>query len=58
MGLYSVLDAFEAKRAIHETGSSVDVHKLTLCCKGGYTTFFLLFWSEGGYLRAFKVYHI
>ena len=57
MVLYSVFDVFEAKGVIQETGSSVDVHKKTLCCKVGYTTFFCSFGRRGDYLRAFRVYH-
>ena len=47
MGLYSVFDVFEAKGVIHETGSSVDVHRLTLCCKGGLYNVFRSFGRRG-----------
>ena len=53
MGLYRVFDAFEANGVIHKTGSSVDVHRLTLCCRGVIQRF-SFFWPEGGYLRAFS----
>ena len=58
MRLYSVIDVFEKKKVIHETGSSADVHRLTLCCKGGYRAFFVFYPEgvihEGDYLRAFR----
>ena len=55
IGLYSVFDVFDLKRVIQESGSSVDVHRIKLCCKGGVYSVFLFFWTEGGYLRAFRV---
>ena len=63
MGLYSIFDVFEAEGVIHETGSSVDVHRLTLCCKGGGGGLYNVFCSFGRrglymmgvYLRAFRV---
>ena len=45
MGLYSVFDVFEVEEVIHETGSSVDVHRKALCCKGAIQRF-SFFWSE------------
>ena len=40
-----------AKGVIRETGNIVDIHKLTLCCKGGYATFFVLLDKGGLYMR-------
>ena len=51
MGLYSVFDVFEAKGVIHETGSSVDAHRLTLCCKGGLYSVFRFLARGGLYMR-------
>ena len=46
MVLYSVFDVFEAKEVIHETGSSVDVHRKECVARGLYNIFF---WTERGY---------
>ena len=47
MWLYSVFDVFDAKGVIHETGNSVDVHRLTLCLQGGLYNVFHSFGRRG-----------
>ena len=58
MGLYSVFDVFEAKGVIHETGSSVDAHRLTLCCKGGGVIQRFSFFSQRGVISELLGYFI
>ena len=57
MGLYSAFQDFDTEGVIHETGSSEDVHRLTLCCKGWLYNVFRFFFRRRGVISVLVGYN-